>query len=197
MEVWKDVQGFEGLYQISNKGGVRSLPRVQQDKNGRPVSYCGKVLKPVPNSNGYLRVCLHAPSKTEVLFVHRLVALHFVENHSPGEYTVVNHIDSNYLNNDSTNLEWTTMRGNTQHALKKGRLDRTPEWLSKLRKSSEWQRKPVIGYDPLTGKTFVEFDSIQEAGRNGYYAGSVCNCCNGKLKTHKGLAWKYASEVSA
>lgn len=193
-EIWKDVQGFEGLYQISNKGNVRSLPRVCADHNGRQVKYHGNLLKPQANSRGYLRVQLKKSGKHECRFVHRLVAEQFVDNPKSGEYTIVNHLDNNFRNNDSSNLEWTTYSGNTQHAKMQGRLARTKEWLSNQRNALKKYDKPVIGFDPLTGKIFVSFDSIQEAGRNGYEASSVCNCCKGIRKTHKGLAWMYASK---
>lgn len=194
-EVWKDIKGFEGIYQISNKGNVRSLSRKQKDKNGKLVTYRGKMLKPVPNSTGYLRVALRKPDTCNFRFVHRLVAEHFVRNPNPAEYEVVNHLDNNFWNNDCSNLEWTTPLGNMQHAKKQGRLARTKEWLSNQRKALEKYDKPVIGYDPLTGKTFVEFNSIQEAGRNGYEASCVCDCCKGKRKTHRGLMWRYAQGV--
>lgn len=171
---------------------MRSLPRIQADKNGLAKYYPGKILKPTPNSRGYLRVLLKKPGKSAHLFVHRLVAASFVKNPSQSNYNVVNHIDSNFLNNSAANLEWTDHHGNTQHALKNGRLDRTKEWLFNQRKALEKYDKPVIGYDPLTGKTYVEFASIQEAGRNGYEASCICNCCKGKRATHKGLAWQYA-----
>ncbi len=177
MEIWKNIQGYDGLYQISNKGNVRSAE--------------GRTIKQTPNSCGYLRVQLKVHGKGIKAFVHRLVATHFVANEDPVENTVVNHLDSNPLNNDATNLEWTTPKGNMQHALKKGRLKRTEEWLANMRNSAKRQSKAVVGYDPITGKTFVEFDSIQECGRNGYDPSCVCDCCKGKRKTHKGLAWEY------
>lgn len=195
IETWKDIHGWEGLYQISDKGNVRSLDRTMERKNGRVLVCCGKLLKPQPNSKGYLRVQLKSPGKTSVLFVHRLVAEHFVENPKPEEYEIVNHIDNNFQNNYWFNLEWTTPLGNIQHAKKQGRLDRTKEWLSNQRKALEKYDKPVIGYDPLTGIRWRYFGSIQEADRNGYTASSVCKCCKGKRRLHKGLAWMYAQEV--
>ena len=195
-EIWKDIQGWEGFYQISNMGNVRSLERTLVHKNGREVFCQGNLLKPQPNSRGYLRVQLKMPSKTAVLFVHRLVAKHFVDNPKPEECAIVNHIDNNILNNKHSNLEWTTPYGNTQHAKNQGRLVRTKEWLSNQRRGLKKYDKPVIGYDPLTGKTYVVFSSIQEAARNGYDASSVCQCCKGKRGLHKVLAWMYAQEVS-
>ena len=193
MEVWRDIKGYEGIYQISNLGRVRSLNRKRKDKRGRSITYCGKILKQTPNSKGYLRVPLKNGGQKQALFVHRLVALHFVENPKPTEFDVVNHLDSNYLNNRADNLEWTNAVGNMRHAIAKGRMDRTDEWLEHLHEGLKPYFAPVIGYDPKTGMTEKEFESIQEAGRNGFCTASVCCCCKGKRKTHKGLAWKYAN----
>lgn len=192
MEIWKDIQGFEGVYQISNKGNVKSLTRSQTNSKGVRVKYKGKMLKQFANSQGYMRVELKTAQKKEKWFVHRLVAVHFVNNDFPEINTIVNHIDSNPLNNDATNLEWTTLCGNMQHALKNGRLIRTNEWLNNLHKSLEKRCTPVIGYDPKTEETVVVFASIQECGRCGFDASCICECCKGRRKTHKGLAWKYA-----
>ena len=197
MEVWKDIIGFEGAYQVSNKGRVRSLDRKQENAKGNTIRYKGKILKQSPNSSGYLRVELKSKNKFERWFVHRLVAVHFVNNSAPDIYTVVNHLDSNYLNNAADNLEWTTLRGNAQHALLNGRLKRTETWLANLHKSLEKYSKAVIGYEPKTGEMVVVFKSIQECGRCGFDASCVCDCCKGKRKTHKGLAWKYFETVGA
>ena len=148
MEVWKDIKGYEGYYQVSNQGRVRSLDSIKKDKNGRAVKRKGKVLTPQPNSRGYLRVCIG----TSVLFIHRLVALHFVDNHSPLTNTIVNHLDSNYLNNNADNLEWTTHYGNVHHAINRGRTKRTSEWLQHLRESHEKNGKGVVGTNIATGE---------------------------------------------
>ena len=192
MEIWRDIKGFEGVYQVSDMGRVRSLRREQKDKNGRTVCYKGTVRKASPNSSGYMRVELKNQQKHECWFVHRLVALHFVDNPSPDKFTVVNHKDSNHLNNRAENLEWTTVYGNNQHAIANGRMERTDEWIENLNRSLEKHYKPVVGYDPKSGKEAVVFKSIQECGRNGFEASCVCDCCKGKRKTHKGLAWRYA-----
>lgn len=191
-EVWKDIKGYEGVYQVSNTGLVRSLSRTQMDKNGRTVSYEGKMLKQTPNSTGYMRVCLKNSKGCRQPFVHRLVAEHFVLNDSPNEFTVVNHKDSNHLNNNADNLEWTTIVGNNRHAIANGRMQRTDNWIDNLNKSLKKHYKPVIGCDPISGREVAAFKSIQECGRHGFDASCVCDCCKGKRKTHRGLSWRYA-----
>ena len=192
MEIWKDILGHEGVYQISNQGRVKSLERKQTDSKGRVVHYKEKMLKPRPNSNGYLRVTLKTNGASERWFVHRLVAIHFVQNTNPTIYTVVNHLDSNYLNNRYDNLEWTTVRGNLQHAHQNGRMQRTSEWLMHLREAKEKIGSPVIGMNQKTGE-IVCFICLNDCEKAGFQPSCVCNCCKGKRKTHKGFKWMYAT----
>lgn len=118
-EIWKDIKGFEGRYQVSNLGNIKSLPiKIKQKSNGGGFHYQtlrGKILIPVPNSKGYLRVVLRTQEKREVWFVHRLVATHFVEN--PNNKPIVNHIDNVHTNNVANNLEWCTHQENLKHAV--------------------------------------------------------------------------------
>lgn len=105
MEIWKDIVGHEGYYQISNLGNVKNVK----------TNY---IKKPSDqNSAGYLRVTLYRPFRKRY-FVHRLVALHFCEGHKDG--MVVNHKDGNKQNNIWTNLEWVTQSENDLHAYKTG-----------------------------------------------------------------------------
>ncbi len=192
MEIWKDITGFESVYQVSNQGRVRSLQRTETDTKGRAVKYKGKVLKQTPNSRGYLRVELKSNGKKERWLVHRLVAIHFVNNPMPDVYTVVNHLDSNFLNNNATNLEWTSMFGNAQHAIENGRMQRTEEWLKHLRESNEKNGTAVIGVNKQTNEK-IYFVCLNDCRNKGFQASCVCECCTGKRKTHKGFEWRYAT----
>lgn len=191
MEVWKDIRGYEKIYVVSSHGRVASLNRIQRDKNGREVRYNGRMLIPQPNSNGYLRVQLKHEGKATYYFIHRLVALHFVENPNPDCYSIVNHIDCNHLNNKAENLEWTTTYGNNHHAIKSGRMRRTKEWLQHLRESNEKNGKTVIGTNIVTGET-ISFVCLNDCKSAGFQPSCVCNCCQGTRKTHKGYTWRYA-----
>lgn len=190
-EEWKDIQGYEGCYVISNLGRVCSLNRTLKDKNGRLVQYKGKMLVPQPNSSGYLRVPLKKSGKNNYAFIHRLVAQHFVENPLPEKYTVVNHLDCDHLNNRADNLEWTTICGNNRHALKMGRMNRTKEWLKHLRESNEKNGRSVIGTNIKSGET-VFFKCLNDCKSAGFQPSCVCNCCKGILGKHKGFTWRYA-----
>lgn len=117
-EIWKDINGYEGLYQISNLGNVRSMDRIVTYSNGKKVKTKGKLLKPTIKKNGYCYVSLSKNGEKPKYDVHRLVAKAFLDN--PCGYPVVNHIDGCKTNNMVSNLEWTTYEENIKHAFKNG-----------------------------------------------------------------------------
>lgn len=106
-EIWKDIKGFEGLYQVSNYGNVRSLKYRSWD-----------LRKPHPDKDGYPTIFLHINNTRYRRFIHRIVAESFIDN--PNHLPCVNHIDGNKSNNHVTNLEWVTHKENTIHAVKTG-----------------------------------------------------------------------------
>lgn len=116
-EIWKDIVGYEGLYQVSNLGRVKSLARVDKNKNGRPLPIKERILSPRDNGVGYYGVSLCRSSIQKRCLIHRLVAQHFIENQ--GDKPMVNHKDGDPSNNTVSNLEWVTMRENVCHGLKK------------------------------------------------------------------------------
>ena len=122
-EIYKDIPEYEGLYQISNLGNVKSLDRYNVDKNGKTKFYPGRELIPdkiVRDHTTYLRVTLSKNGKTKRFGVHRLVALTFI--YTNDQTLHVNHIDNNGLNNTVTNLEWCAHTENMLHAKKQCRL---------------------------------------------------------------------------
>jgi hypothetical protein len=118
-EIWKDINGLEGSYQISNKGKVRSLTRVivWKDRN-RKSTFKGGLVKTFKDKYGYLQVKLQTKNRQTGYSVHKLVATAFIPN--PFNLPLVNHIDTDKTNNVVDNLEWTTPKGNTAHAVKNG-----------------------------------------------------------------------------
>ena len=110
-EVWKDIEGFEGLYQVSNRGRVKSLPR-----NGTILT--SRILKPSRDSNGYLFVNLSRNNIAKHCSVHVLVAKAFVPN--PDNKPTVNHEDGIKTNNLYTNLTWMTYKEQLEHSLRTG-----------------------------------------------------------------------------
>lgn len=114
-EIWKDIKGYEGLYQVSNLGRVKSLERIILD------SFCtrqfkGKILSPTQHNGKqpYYYVTLSKEHKSHKEFIHRLVAITFINN--PKNLRQVNHKNGNTHDNNVNNLEWVTNRDNTIHA---------------------------------------------------------------------------------
>ena len=167
-EIWRDVVGYEGLYEVSNWGRVKSLPR-----NGT-VKYA-RILKPYVDKDGYHRQMLSKNGKHTNYPIHRLVAEAFIPN--PHNYPCVNHKDENKLNNNVNNLEWCSAKYNSNYG-------------TAIERRSKKRSKPILQFT-LDGVFIKEWDSIAECGRNGFQTSAVIMCCKGKRKTHKGFIFKY------
>lgn len=138
-EIWKDIKGYEGLYQVSNLGRIRSTDKiVKRGKNGDYFRK-GIILKPQKSKNGYL-VCKLSkngicPSKN----IHRLVAEAFIDN--PNNYPCINHKDENKQNNIVDNLEYCSYEYNNNYGTKKERIK---EKLTGRKLSEETKRKKSV-----------------------------------------------------
>lgn len=119
-EIWKDIIGFEGIYQISNFGRIKSLERLVKcgilNSEFRIVKE--RILKPAINRNGYYKVCLKHKFINKTLLVHRLIAQAFIPN--PENKPTINHINGIKTDNRIVNLEWCTMKENNVHAFATG-----------------------------------------------------------------------------
>lgn len=113
-EIWKPIKGYEGLYEISNFGNVKSLDRLVICKDGRKLPIKGKNKTVYKNKKGYLQVNLYKNNKLMHKQIHRLIAESFIENKK--NLPIVNHIDENPMNNDVLNLEWCTDLHNSLHS---------------------------------------------------------------------------------
>lgn len=192
-EVWKDVAGFEGLYQISSKGRVKSLERLTPGKLGSLRRTQEKMMKLQKNIKGYPTVMLHKDGKGHAKLVHRLVAYAFIEN--PLNLPQVNHKDTNKENNNIENLEWITGIDNMRHAFANKCFRPTEKQREHARqeqmKIAIRRRRPVV-MCTKEGEKLRCFESIREAekatGINNSKITAVCKC---HRKTAGGYIWKY------
>lgn len=113
-EIWKDIVGYEGFYQVSNLGNVRSLDRISPNSYGMPRKIKGHPMKLHLNTYGYYDIGLSKGVKHGIYKVHRLVAQAFIPN--PNNLPQVNHKDENKMNNTVENLEWCTNRYNVVYS---------------------------------------------------------------------------------
>jgi hypothetical protein len=177
-EIWKDVPGYEGLYEISNFGNVMSL-------NYRGHGY-RKQLTPKCNNAGRLWVELCKNGERKPWLIHRLVGMVFIPN--PNEYPQINHKDENPKNNVVSNLEWCTREYNIQYY-----RDRHPE-RPPFRPSRNYRVRSNIPVIQLTkdGTVVRRWDnSCQVKKTMGWSDWSVAECCRGNRKTAYGFIWKY------
>lgn len=184
-EVWKDVPGYEGAYQVSNTGKVRSLN--WRNTGGVRNLY----LK--PHNRGYLQVELAKKGVRRGYVVHRLVAAAFIEN--PLNLPNVNHKDENKKNNSAENLEWCSQSYNTKYS-----ADKHPERkLNGMAKNTGCRYKQVTSARPVqqisrNGEVIKTWDCprtiYHETGMSDW---SIAECCRGNRKTAYGYVWRYAN----
>lgn len=179
-EVWQDIKGYEGLYQVSNMGHVRSL-----DWN-----HTGKIrnLYLKPHNQGYLQVELHKNGTRKMFTVHRLVALHFVQGYQ--EDFVVNHINEIKTDNRAENLEWCSQSENTKYSMIPGKRRTTKN--PRKRKAFKCF-SPVIQLG-LDGSEIRQWESPVAIKHSlGFSDWSIKQCCLGKRKQAYGYMWQYAT----
>lgn len=190
MEIWKDIKGFEGQYQVSNFGRIRSLDRYVIGKSKSKYLKKGKIMKLDVNSKGYCNICLHKNAKPVYVGVHRLVAEAFIPN--PLNLPCVNHKDENPSNNHVDNLEWCTYKYNSNYgtAIEK----RVEKQINTPKRS-----KAVIQYT-LSGEFVAEYPSLREIermfGYDGSLIGRVCDKNKHKYQTAYGYKWQFKTDGS-
>jgi|SRR5690625_41910 len=181
-EIWKDVVGYEGFYQVSNLGNVRSTHRVVRGKGGSPKLLNSVVLKQEEMHDGYLRVGLSKNGTCKRFPVHRLVAEAFISN--PNKHPVVNHKDEIKSNNHASNLEWCTQSYNVMYGdgIKKV-LSNENYWLTR-------NNKKIKATHAKTGEV-LKFFSMREADREGFSRRSVGRAIQRYPYIYKGYIWEY------
>lgn len=177
-EIWKPIKGFEDCYEISSEGRISSKERyVRVCGNGQRLVK-RKIIKPTICKNGYLEAHLCKNGKRKVFLLHRLVAMHFIDN--PMNYPEVNHKDENITNNNIDNLEWCTSKYNANYGTRNQRC------MEKVIK------KPVKQIS-IKGNLITIFPAIKEAARStGIDESQIIRVCKGRNQTAGGFKWEYA-----
>ena len=175
---WRDIPGYEGRYQASSIGEIRSIPHVVHGRNWRKpegFSYMckGKVLKPRMKNNGYLQVGLSTDGKMRTLSVHRLVAAAFFG----ASDLQVNHKNEIKTDNRVCNLEYLTPLENARYS----------------------NAIPVESYDLATGKVIKRYEAGADVAKDGHDVQAVNHCCRNtpRYKSHHGLGWRFARVKAA
>ena len=191
-EIWKDVKDYEGLYQVSNMGRVKSLERMKW--NGRGYQKIPeKILKASEYRGGYLQVNLSKDGKAKDCKIHRLVAQAFISN--PQNLPEVNHKDENKKNNCVENLEWCSKLYNINYGTGRKRSAEKRRGKKKSEEHIKKLSKPVFSVNKESG-LIMWWQSASEAGRIlGIAKQSICACCRGrKCKSAGGHYWFYADD---
>lgn len=164
MEQWKDIEGYEGVYQISSLGRVKRLPHGNSK---------GRIRKLRAANNGYLYVVLSKDNVPQTIRVHREVAKAFIPN--PLNLETVNHKNFDKTDNRVENLEWMTERDNVLHAKRNGMGN----------------NKPVYQCD-MSNNIIRKWNSAYEVElKIGFFATLISRCCRGEMKSYKGYKWKF------
>lgn len=176
-EIWKDIPGYKGLYQVSSFGNIKNRFKVKKQSIDRYGYPCLKLSKDAHK--------LH-------FTVHRLVAITFISN--PYNKPQVNHIDGNKLNNNISNLEWCSNSENAIHAFKLGL--RKSSWIGngsmKGRFGADHNQSKAVNQLTIDGVFIKRYNFIRETRKDGFTPTHVGACCAGKVKHHRNFKWEFA-----
>ena len=178
-EIWRDIKGYEQLYQKSNFGTVKSVDRISKHSNG-DLKLKGRLLKSIKHSGGYLQVFLSKNGKVKRYYIHRLVVEHFLPN--PDNKPCIDHINADKSDNRVENLRWVTHKENSDNQITKTKH---------IKKLKEKLSKPIIQFT-LTGELIKKWNSIRDVERElGIDNSSIIRCCKNRQKTAGGYIWRY------
>lgn len=197
-EIWKDIEGYNGYYMVSDKGNVKSIDRIIT-KNGIEQCLKGKLLKQHTSKDGYKTVGLSKNNHLRHFRVHRLVAMAFIPN--PKNKPAIDHIDGNRMNNVLNNLRWaTTQENNTfpiaskNHSSSKKGKKACVETKRRISESLMGNKRRAICVEQysLDGKTLNVWQSAKEASiMTGVPHSKIIACCKGKRNQTGGFKWGY------
>lgn len=186
-EIWKDIEGYEGLYQVSNLGRVKSLSHYEYSdrfKNGRFRK--GRLLKPFKVGANYLAVGLGRGNKA---YIHRLVAVAFIPN--PQNKEEIDHINCDITDNTAANLKWVTRKENLNNPITKKRNSASRKgWYQPMGKDNS--RSRAILQFSLKGEFIKEWANQYEIKRIlGYASANIHRCCSDNKGTSYGFVWRF------
>lgn len=191
-EIWKDIKGYEGLYQISSYGRVKSLERIiKLSNNFGNFSYktSERMLQLITNNKGYYVVSLVKNKQKKQHRVHQLVAKHFLNNEN--NFNCINHIDGDKKNNHVNNLEYCTDSHNIKEAYRIGLKKPNFCMLGKL--DDKCPNSIPVNQLTIDGVFIKRWNSSREAMRQlNMKANHIMDCCMGKRKSTYGYRWEYA-----
>lgn len=195
MEIWKDIVGFEGYFQVSNLGRVKSLDRVITNKMGVMRNFKGFVKKLTPDGKGYVVVGLSKDGKYTRCYVHRLVAEAFIPNKE--KLPFINHKDEIKDNNYVSNLEWCTQEYNNRYGTNPERT---------RNKARELGRMKAVVQLSLSGEKIKEYESLHDGSRKtGVGVRNIRSAANGgfyvhgkwmRIHTAGGYKWRWANRLN-
>ena len=192
-EIWKDIEGYEGKYQVSNCGRVKSLSRFVERK-GQPPTYLSERIISTHIHKGYKIVHLYSNNKEKTFSVHRLVASAFIPN--PNNFPHIDHINTIRIDNRVENLRWVNRSMNMMNEITHKK--RSEYWKEKTKKGKnvcvERKKRKVIALDENYNIVY-KFNTITEAAKfiNRNHS-NICIACKDIRKTSKGFHWQYEEE---
>lgn len=174
-EIWKPIKGYEGIYEVSSFGRIKSISRKRGFIKGKT-----RILKPIIKDNGYAQINLYKDNIYTRHYIHRIVAQEFIQNKN--NLPCINHKDYNKLNNSIDNLEWCSYSHNNSYSNCQAIAGKT-------------KRIPIVQYD-LQGNKIREWESATQAGHTLNIANTcITACCRGRARKAGGYMWRYREYI--